>query len=285
MHRYHLLSKEEEHVLIEHGTEAPFSGCFTAFHEPGIFLCRRCDQPLFISEAKFSSSCGWPSFDEEIPHAVEKRLDPDGERMEIVCSRCHGHLGHVFYHEHFTPKNTRHCVNSLSLAFNPLYTHDHYERALVAGGCFWGVEHLLKDLPGVVSITCGYIGGHVVDPTYEEVCTGLTHHVEAIEAHLDPKKISYSTFIKEFLNIHDPTQLNRQGPDVGSQYRSGIYFLSNKQKHIAEDLLEVLKNKGINIVTELLPASAFYPAESYHQNYYQKTGKTPYCHVRSEKFT
>jgi len=284
MHRYHELSKQEEHILIQHGTEPPFSGCFNTFKEEGIFLCKRCDQPLYISDTKFSSSCGWPSFDEEIPHAIDKRLDPDGERMEIVCSRCHGHLGHVFYHEHLTAKNTRHCVNSLSLAFNPLYSHNHYQRAIVAGGCFWGVEHLLKDLPGVVKIQSGYIGGRVVDPTYEEVCTGLTSHAEAVEVHLDTKKTSYEDLIKEFFNIHDPTQHHQQGPDKGSQYRSGIYFLSSSQKHTAEKKLSYLKNKGLKVVTELLPASAFYIAESYHQDYYTNTGKAPYCHIRVEKF-
>lgn len=283
MHRFHQLSTQEQAIIQDHGTERPYTGCFNQFHEPGIFLCKRCDNPLYISDAKFSSGCGWPSFDQEISGAVLHRQDPDGVRTEILCAYCHGHLGHVFFGEHLTPKNTRHCVNSASLSFNPLYSDDHYERAIVAGGCFWGVEHLLQDLPGVISTTCGYIGGHVVNPTYDEVCTGLTGHAEAIEAHLDTKKISYAKFIKEFFNIHDPTQHHRQGPDVGSQYRSGIYFLSQAQQSAAEDLVHTLKKHGHKVATEVLPASAFYSAEKYHQHYYQKTGKQPYCHVHKEK--
>jgi peptide methionine sulfoxide reductase msrA/msrB len=284
MYRYHQLSKQEEHVIIEHGTEPAYVGCFNHHHEPGVYLCKRCDQPLFMSSDKFHSNCGWPSFDDAFAHALDIRLDPDGRREEILCSRCHGHLGHVFYDEGFTKKNTRHCVNSVSLSFEPLFSVDHNQRAIVAGGCFWGVEALLKTLPGVVALCPGYIGGHVVDPTYEEVCTGLTHHAEAIEAHLDTRKTSYKLFLQEFFNIHDPTQLNRQGPDIGSQYRSAIYYLSAEQKQTAEDLIDALKNQGLKVVTEVSPASAFYPAENYHQNYYGKNGQAPYCHRRIERF-
>lgn len=284
MTRYHKLSKEEEAIISQGKTEPPGSGMYDQFDRTGIFVCKRCDAPLYVSKDKFSSGCGWPSFEDELPGAVRRVPDLDGVRTEIQCQRCSAHLGHVFVQEQLSAKNVRHCVNSLSLSFVPAFTEEGCERALLGGGCFWGVEYLMKDLPGVIKIRSGYSGGCNVNPTYEEVCSGQTGHAEVVEILFDPERIAFEQIVKAFFEIHDPTQRGRQGPDVGSQYRSVIFYLTEHQKKVAAQLMQQLKKRGFEAVTELVPATVFYPAEDSHQNYYARTGKVPYCHHFVKRF-
>lgn len=284
MKKYRDLTPEEERIIVNKGTEYPGTGEYNDTTAPGIYTCKRCDTPLFLSSDKFASSCGWPSFDDELPDAVERKADADGMRTEILCRNCGAHLGHVFKGEWLTEKNTRHCVNSRSLQFIPEKNSQGYQRAIFAAGCFWGVETLFKELHGVIKTQVGYSGGETINPSYEDVCTGRTGHAEAIEITFDPKIIPYERLAQAFFELHDPSQVDRQGPDRGTQYRSAIFFLSPEQKQIALSLIEQLRAKGMNPATQVLPARTFYPAEEYHQDYYSKTGKAPYCHFWTKRF-
>lgn len=277
------LNEFERFVLFDKGTEPPFSGEYENHFERGIYVCKNCGIPLYSSSDKFHSGCGWPAFDDEIPGAIKKQIDRDGIRTEIVCAYCGAHLGHVFYGEKFTQKNVRHCVNSVSLKFLPEGQKPPIDRMFFAGGCFWGVEHLFKQLEGVIDTRVGYMGGHLKNPTYEQVCTGLTGHYETVEVIFDPQKIDEERLVRYFFEIHDFTQENGQGPDIGEQYKSVIFYTNEKQKVVAEEIINMLKKK-YKVATQIKKASDFWLAEDYHQDYYEKTGKVPYCHYRREIF-
>jgi peptide methionine sulfoxide reductase msrA/msrB len=284
--KYNELTPEEQYVILRKGTERPWTGTLLNNKEKGTYTCKQCDAPLYRSEDKFDSQCGWPSFDDEISGAVKRFPDPDGMRTEIVCANCGGHLGHVFLGEGFTDKNTRHCVNSISMNFVPNNSDQNsaLSRAIYAGGCFWGVEYFMEKEEGVISVISGYIGGKKDNPTYQEVCNKNTGHAEAVEVVFDPSKTSYEKLTRLFFEIHDPTQVDRQGPDIGEQYRSEIFYLDEDQKATAEKLIGILKAKGYRIATQVTPATTFWPAEDYHQDYYENKGTLPYCHGYTKRF-
>ncbi len=269
------LKPDRYHVLREAGTERPFSGELLVEKRDGWFVCHACRLPLFKSDSKFDSHCGWPSFSE--PSAFENirtRRDLSGGmvRTEILCARCGSHLGHVF-DDGPTATGLRYCVNSLSLDFNaglakmPPKT----DTAIFAAGCFWGVEKLFYETPGVLSTTVGYTGGHTEHPSYKQVCGGNTGHAEAVEVVFDPARVTYTKLVELFFEAHDPTTLNAQGPDYGTQYRSGVFYRDQQQRKQAVEIRDKLVAKKMwsdSVVTEITPASTFWKAEDYHQKWF-----------------
>ena len=280
--KYNILSEQEKYVIEQKGTERPFTGIYNNFYEEGTYFCKKCNAPLYKSVDKFKSGCGWPSFDDEIKGAVKRVPDADGRRVEIICASCGAHLGHVFEGEGFTSKNTRHCVNSISLNFEK--NSNPNKKAYFAGGCFWGVEYYFQKQKGVKSVISGYMGGFVDNPTYEIVSTGNSGHLEVVEVTYDESVVSYESLAKLFFEIHDFTQIDGQGPDIGSQYLTAIFYVDESQRNIAQKLIIELEKKGYKVATTLHPEVTFYKAEDYHQNYYNKTGKFPYCHSYKKIF-
>ena len=326
------LTPEEQRVILHRGTERPFTGKYWKHKADGTYTCRQCGAPLFPSAAKFDSGTGWPSFDDALPGAVREVPDADGMRVEIVCAKCGGHLGHVFKGEGFTDRDTRHCVNSASLDFQagdaagaagglaasgPAVapgattsagtcsvddgpgqgasaapassaptpaTAPGPSEAFFAGGCFWGVEYLFQRAPGVLEAQSGYMGGRTDNPSYEEVCGHGTGHVETVRVVWDPAKTTYEALAKLFFEIHDPTQVDRQGPDVGEQYRSVVFYKDEAQRQTALTLAARLVRRGYRVATALEPATTFWPAEAYHQDWYDRKGSLPYCHARTPRF-
>lgn len=278
---FNTLTKEEENIILRKGTEKPFNGEYDNFFREGLYICKRCNAPLYRSEYKFDAKCGWPSFDEEITGATRSQANSDGERMEVLCVNCGAHLGHIFLGENLTEKNTRHCVNSLSLRFIPKSFQEGEENfAVFAGGCFWHMEAILKKLRGVISVVSGYAGGYTKDPVYEDVKTGETGHAESVKIVYDPKIISYGNLLEVFFNMHDPTALNKQGADIGTQYRSAVFYKTLDQKEETEKKIKELTDKKVfknKIVTEVSPLTEFYTAEEYHQRYFEKQPSTAYC--------
>ena len=275
------LTPEQFRIMRGKGTERAFCGGLLNNKEAGMYLCAGCDLPLFESGSKFESRTGWPSFFQPAaPENVREIVDASHGmvRTEIVCARCDSHLGHLF-DDGPRPTGLRFCLNSESLKFVPTADlKNHGEdapkvetaQAVIAGGCFWCVEAVFRELDGVLDVISGYAGGDAATANYEAVCTGNTKHAEAVKIIYDPEKIAFETLLQVHFNTHDPTTLNRQGADVGPQYRSAIFFTNDREKEIAEAFIADLNESNAfkqPIVTTLEPLTQFFPAEAYHQNY------------------
>lgn len=291
-----ILTPEQYYVMRKRGTERAFSGKYNDHYEEGVYHCPGCGTPLFSSETKYDYGTGWPSFTEPIDEKHVQYLDDHSlfmTRTEVRCAVCGAHLGHVF-DDGPLPTYKHYCINSVALNFKAAEqkariklkpSEKSYkteskatktETATFAAGCFWGVEHKFRQVEAVLSTVAGYTGGHVENPTYKQVCSDTTGHAEAVKITYDPSKVSYSQLLEVFLSIHDPTQLNRQGPDIGRQYKSAIFYHSEEQKQIAKKMVENLEKSAQfrkPIVTEILPASEFYKAEEYHQQYIEKLNR------------
>lgn len=279
------LNELEKAVMFEKSTEQAFSGKYDKFFENGIYVCKNCGKGLYYSQNKFNSRCGWPAFEDSIGGSVKQETDEDGRRTEILCNHCGVHLGHVFVGEKLTETNTRHCVNSASLNF---VKGENLESVVVGCGCFWGVEYLFQKLKGVVITEVGYSGGLSSNPNYQEVCTGFSGHFEVLRIVFDKTQISYRRIIEYFFEIHDFEQKDGQGPDLGDQYKSVIFVenleQNSEKKQEIEAVIDLLESKNYQVATQILESKPFYKAENYHQNYYQKNGSTPYCHLHKKIF-
>jgi len=277
--QFNALTPKEESIIVKKGTELPLLGEYYRNKRPGVYLCKRCGAELYHSEDKFDSSCGWPSFDDELPGAVKRQKDADGSRTEIICANCGAHLGHVFTGEKLTPKDTRHCVNSLSMKFiSADFEREEENYAVFGGGCFWCFDSFFSQIKGIKEVTAGYAGGQSLNPTYHN----LDDHAEVTKIIFDPEVVDFEQLLKVFFTSHNPTTLNCQGHDVGRQYRSIILYATLKQKTQAEVIIKQLNKEKIfkaPIVTEIKPLMNFYPAEDYHQDYYQKNPSAGYCQL------
>lgn len=283
------LSEEQYYILREKGTERPYTGKLLMNKEKGVYKCAACGNELFTSDMKFDSHCGWPSFDREIAGGkikTETDFSAGMKRTEIMCAKCGGHLGHIF-DDGPTETGQRYCVNSVSLEFlseDELATETNTgnDTIILGGGCFWCVEAIYQNLEGVVSVSSGYAGGSVKNPTYKAVCSGTTGHAEVIEIVFDKSKTSLDEIFKVFFVVHDPTTLNRQGADAGTQYRSTIMYRNENQRTIAKSLIDQLEKEKVYdnpIVTTLEPLSVYYKAEDYHQDYFNNNKSQGYCQM------
>jgi peptide methionine sulfoxide reductase msrA/msrB len=288
------LSNIQYEVTQNDGTEPAFRNEYWDNHKPGIYVDVVSGEPLFSSLDKFDSGTGWPSFTRPL-EAKNVKTKTDRKffmsRTEVRSANADSHLGHVF-DDGPKPTGLRYCMNSASMRFIPAdrleaegygeYTKlfskpARVEKATLAGGCFWGVEELIRALPGVLDTEVGYTGGKVANATYQN----HEGHAEAIEIEYDPARISYDQILEYFFKIHDPTTVNRQGNDVGTSYRSAIFVHNDQQRQAAERMKAKVNKSGAwkrPVVTEIVPAQKFWTAEAYHQDYLQKNPGGYTCH-------
>jgi peptide methionine sulfoxide reductase msrA/msrB len=271
-----LLNPEVFWVTREKGTERAHSSEMCSRFESGKYACACCGALLFDGDEKFESGTGWPSFTQPAKKksvAYHKDISFGIVRIEALCNTCDAHLGHVFP-DGPKPSGLRYCMNALSLK----KVESSLKKATFGGGCFWCTEAVFTELKGVQKVESGYSDGQIDNPTYREVCSGLTGHAEVIEITYDPDEISYRDLLQIHLSTHNPTTLNRQGADVGTQYRSIILYRNEEEKAVATAIiLETNKAFQEPIVTELKPLAQFYKAEEYHQDYYKNNSEAGYC--------
>jgi peptide methionine sulfoxide reductase msrA/msrB len=284
-----ILSPDLYAVARQADTERAFTGTMWNSETKGTYYCATCGNRLFRSNQKFTSSCGWPSFfEQENKESITFKDDNSYgmKRTEALCGRCDSHLGHLF-DDGPEPTGKRYCMNAISLDFVPdgvvaTKSEGNLETIVLGGGCYWCVEAVYENLQGVKSVASGFAGGTVENPSYEEVCTGRTGAAEVVEITYDKSVTNLDEIFKVFFTVHDPTTLNRQGADVGTQYRSAIFFKNEEQKKAAQSIIDELNASNVyssKIVTTLEPFKKFYKAEEYHQNYYENNKDKPYCQM------